>query len=156
MTAIMETIKAIRNMRAEVNAVPSKKTEVILHFTDKSLRAVFADNENYFKALASASQTTIWEDENSKPQNAMTAVVSGVEVYLPLAGLIDVEKETARLDKELKTLDKEVARLDKKLSNAGFLAKAPAEIVAKEQEKLKGYEEKREAVKQRLAYLATI
>ncbi|HIX84807.1 MAG TPA: valine--tRNA ligase, partial [Candidatus Megamonas gallistercoris] len=89
-------------------------------------------------------------------QNAMTAVVSGVEVYLPLAGLIDVEKETARLDKELKTLDKEVARLDKKLSNAGFLAKAPAEIVAKEQEKLKGYEEKREAVKQRLAYLATI
>lgn len=156
MTAIMETIKAIRNMRAEVNAAPSRKTEVILHFTDKSLQNVFTSNENYFKALASAAQVTEWEDENAKPQNAMTAVVSGVEVYLPLAGLIDVEKETARLDKELKTLDKEVARLDKKLSNAGFLAKAPADIVAKEQEKLKGYEEKREAVKQRLAYLATI
>ena len=86
----------------------------------------------------------------------MTAVVNGVEIYLPLAGLIDVEKETARLNKELATLDKEISRLDKKLSNAGFIAKAPADIVEKEKEKLKGYEEKREAVKQRLAYLATL
>lgn len=62
----------------------------------------------------------------------MTAVVNGVEIYLPLAGLIDVEKETARLNKELATLDKEVSRLDKKLSNAGFIAKAPADIVEKE------------------------
>ena len=86
----------------------------------------------------------------------MTAVVNGVEIYLPLAGLIDVEKETARLNKELATLDKEVSRLDKKLSNAGFIAKAPADIVEKEKEKIKGYEEKRKAEKQRLAYLATL
>ena len=156
MTTIMETIKAIRNMRAEVNAAPSKKTEVILHLSDESLTDVFAKNSGYLETLASAKNVTILAKDGAKPENAMTAVVNGVEIYLPLAGLIDVEKETARLNKELATLDKEVSRLDKKLSNAGFIAKAPADIVEKEKEKLKGYEEKREAVKQRLAYLATL
>ena len=156
MTTIMETIKAIRNMRAEVNAAPSKKTEVILHLSDESLTDVFAKNSGYLETLASAKNVTILAKDDAKPENAMTAVVNGVEIYLPLAGLIDVEKETARLNKELATLDKEVSRLDKKLSNAGFIAKAPADIVEKEREKLKGYEEKREAVKQRLAYLATL
>lgn len=156
MTTIMETIKAIRNMRAEVNAAPSKKTEVILHLSDESLTDVFAKNSGYLETLASAKNVTILVKDDAKPENAMTAVVNGVEIYLPLAGLIDVEKETARLNKELATLDKEVSRLDKKLSNAGFIAKAPADIVEKEKEKLKGYEEKREAVKQRLAYLATL
>ena len=156
MTTIMETIKAIRNMRAEVNAAPSKKTEVILHLSDESLTDVFAKNSGYLETLASAKNVTILAKDDAKPENAMTAVVNGVEIYLPLAGLIDVEKETARLNKELATLDKEVSRLDKKLSNAGFIAKAPADIVEKEKEKLKDYEEKREAVKQRLAYLATL
>ena len=156
MTTIMETIKAIRNMRAEVNAAPSKKTEVILHLSDESLTDVFTKNSGYLETLASAKNVTILAKDDAKPENAMTAVVNGVEIYLPLAGLIDVEKETARLNKELATLDKEVSRLDKKLSNAGFIAKAPADIVEKEKEKLKGYEEKREAVKQRLAYLATL
>lgn len=156
MTTIMETIKAIRNMRAEVNAAPSKKTEVILHLSDESLTDVFAKNSGYLETLASAKNVTILAKDDAKPENAMTAVVNGVEIYLPLAGLIDVEKEIARLNKELATLDKEVSRLDKKLSNAGFIAKAPADIVEKEKEKLKGYEEKREAVKQRLAYLATL
>ena len=86
----------------------------------------------------------------------MTGVVNGVEIYLPLKGLIDVEKETARLNKELATLDKEISRLEKKLGNQGFLAKAPAEVVAGEQEKLKGYQEKQNAVKERLAYLQNI
>ncbi len=156
MTAIMESIKAIRNMRAEVNAAPSKKTEVVLHFNDINLQKVFTNNEKYFMALASAEKLTVLPPDTQKPENAMTAVTNGVEIYLPLAGLIDIEKETARLNKELAVLDKEVLRLDKKLSNEGFLAKAPAAIVEKEKEKLKGYEEKREAVKQRLAYLAAL
>ena len=148
MTTIMETIKAIRNMRAEVNAAPSKKTEVILHLSDESLTDVFAKNSGYLETLASAKNVTILAKDDAKPENAMTAVVNGVEIYLPLAGLIDVEKETARLNKELATLDKEVSRLDKKLSNAGFLAKAPADIVEKENvdrdsliQELQSYEE---------------
>lgn len=156
MTAIMETIKAIRNMRAEVNAVPSKKTEVILHAGDEKLAGVFTRNENYLMTLASASKVTVLTGDAQKPENAMASVVNGVEVYLPLAELIDVEKETARLNKEIASLDKEVQRLEKKLGNAGFIAKAPADIVAKEREKLAGYEEKRAAVKERLTYLAKL
>ena len=156
MTAIMESIKTIRALRLEVNAAPGKKSEVILNFTDEKLREVFAANEGYLTVLAAAEPVTMLAAGAEKPENAMTGVVNGVEIYLPLKGLIDVEKETARLNKELETLDKEISRLEKKLGNQGFLAKAPAEVVAGEQEKLKGYQEKQNAVKERLAYLQNI
>ncbi|MCI6098507.1 MAG: valine--tRNA ligase [Selenomonadaceae bacterium] len=156
MTAIMESIKTIRALRLEVNAAPGKKSEVILNFTDEKLREVFAANEGYLTVLAAAEPVTMLAAGAEKPENAMTGVVNGVEIYLPLKGLIDVEKETARLNKELATLDKEISRLEKKLGNQGFLAKAPAEVVAGEQEKLKGYQEKQNAVKERLAYLQNI
>lgn len=156
MTAIMESIKTIRALRLEVNAAPGKKSEVILNFTDESLRQVFADNEGYLTVLAAAEPVTMLAAGSEKPENAMTGVVNGVEIYLPLKGLIDVDKEAARLNKEMATLEKEVSRLEKKLGNQGFLAKAPAEVVAGEQEKLKGYQEKQAAVKERLSYLATL
>ena len=156
MTAIMESIKTIRALRLEVNAAPGKKSEVILNFTDESLRQVFADNEGYLTVLAVAEPVTMLAAGSDKPENAMAGVVNGVEIYLPLKGLIDVDKEVARLNKEMATLEKEVSRLEKKLGNQGFLAKAPAEVVAGEQEKLKGYQEKQAAVKERLSYLATL
>ena len=156
MTAIMESIKTIRALRLEVNAAPGKKSEVILNFTDESLRQVFADNEGYLTVLAAAEPVTMLAAGSDKPENAMAGVVNGVEIYLPLKGLIDVDKEVARLNKEMATLEKEVSRLEKKLGNQGFLAKAPAEVVAGEQEKLKGYQEKQAAVKERLSYLATL
>lgn len=156
MTAVMDAIKAIRNMRAEVNAAPSRKSEVVLQIAEDHLRDMFAANTGYLTVLASALPVTIESMTAEKPANAMTAVVDGIEIYLPLKGLIDVAKETERLNKELETLDKEIKRLVGKLSNAGFIAKAPADVVEKEREKQQGYEEKRAAVKERLAYLATL
>ncbi|WP_196599800.1 valine--tRNA ligase [Pectinatus frisingensis] len=156
MTAIMDAIKAIRNIRAQVNAVPGKKSEVILHFSDAGLIGEFEKNQSYLTTLAAAEPVTIWRNSADKPGNAMTAVVDGVEIYLPMAGLIDVQKETARLNKEIEHLNKEIERLSKKLSNRGFLAKAPAEIVEKEREKQKGYTEKKNAVEERLSYLADL
>ena len=73
-----------------------------------------------------------------------------------LKGLIDVDKETARLTKELEKLDKEISRLAKKLGNEGFLAKAPADVVAGEKEKLAGYEEKKKSVEGRMQDLAKL
>ncbi|MBR1697797.1 MAG: class I tRNA ligase family protein, partial [Anaerovibrio sp.] len=156
MTTIMETIKTIRALRLEVNAAPSKKSEVVLNFTDESLRQVFADNEGYLTVLASAEPVTHMAAGAEKPENAMAGVVNGVEIFLPLKDLIDVEKETARLNGEMAKLEKEISRLDKKLSNQGFLAKAPADVVAGEKEKLAGYQEKMDAVKARLEDLAAI
>jgi valyl-tRNA synthetase len=156
MTAIMETIKNVRNMRAEVNAAPGKKSEVILHFADEDLRGVFAVNEGYLTVLAAAQPVTLLAADDAKPENAMASVVKGVEIYLPFKGLIDVEKETARLNKELDNLEKEIKRVTGKLSNQGFLAKAPAEVVEKEREKQKGFEEKKAAVEERIQYLAAL
>ena len=156
MTTIMEAIKTIRALRLEVNAAPSKKSEVVLNFTDESLRQVFADNEGYLTVLASAEPVTHMAAGAEKPENAMAGVVNGVEIFLPLKDLIDVEKETARLNGEMAKLEKEISRLDKKLSNQGFLAKAPADVVAGEKEKLAGYQEKMDAVKARLEDLAAI
>ena len=156
MTTIMETIKIIRALRLEVNAAPSKKSEVVLNFTDESLRQVFADNEGYLTVLASAEPVTHMAAGAEKPENAMAGVVNGVEIFLPLKDLIDVEKETARLNGEMAKLEKEISRLDKKLSNQGFLAKAPADVVAGEKEKLAGYQEKMDAVKARLEDLAKL
>ena len=156
MTTIMEAIKTIRALRLEVNAAPSKKSEVVLNFTDESLRQVFADNEGYLTVLASAEPVTHMAAGAEKPENAMAGVVNGVEIFLPLKDLIDVEKETARLKGEMAKLEKEISRLDKKLSNQGFLAKAPADVVAGEKEKLAGYQEKMDAVKARLEDLAKL
>ena len=156
MTAIMETIKTVRNMRAEVGAAPSKKSELILSVADEALRAVFTENQAYLDKLASSEPITILPAGAGKPENAMAGVVSGVEIYLPLKGLIDVEKETARLQKEQEKLQKEIKRLTGKLSNEGFLAKAPEQVVAAEREKLAGYEEKLKAVESRIADLAKL
>lgn len=156
MTALMETIKAIRNMRAEVNAAPGKKSEAILHFADAAGQTVFRENEGYIKALADADPVTILPADAAKPENALTAVAGGVEIYLPLKGLIDVEKEKARLAKEQDTLEKEIARTEGKLANEKFVSKAPADVVEKERAKLKEYEDKKQIVAERLRYLAAL
>jgi valyl-tRNA synthetase len=154
MTLMMETIKAIRNMRAEVNVPPGKRSEVILQVSAEA-KTLFTENDQYLKTLA-AAEPVIGSIQADKPENAMTAVVSGVEIYLPLRGLIDVEKETARLNKELETLDKELARIAGKLANAGFVAKAPAAVIERERAKELEYKEKQAAINERLAYLAKL
>jgi valyl-tRNA synthetase len=156
MTAVMETIKAVRNMRAEVNAAPSKKSEVIIQCANDKIKAVFKENEGYLAKLAAAEPVTLLSKDAAKPENAMAAVVGNIEVYLPLKGLIDVEKETARLNKELATLDKELARVNGKLSNEGFVKKAPAAVIEKEQAKKQEFQEKRAAIEERLSYLKTL
>ena len=156
MAVIMEVIKAIRNMRAEVNAAPGKKSEAILHFSDAAQQAVFTANDGYLHALAEADPVTILSLTAERPENAMTAAAGGVEIYLPLKGLIDVEKETARLSKELDGLTKEIARTEGKLANEKFVTKAPVTVVAKEREKLQDYEEKKRVVEERLRYLTTL
>jgi len=155
MTAIMEAIKGIRNMRAEVNAVPSRKVPATVIVVPELLEVV-QKNAAYVELLGNVSELTILPAGSPKPENAMASVNTGIEVYLPLKGLIDVAAETARLNKELTGLEKDMARTSGKLKNKGFLAKAPADVVAKEQEKLTEFTTKVTAIKERLAYLQTI
>jgi valyl-tRNA synthetase len=155
MNAIMDSIKAIRNMRAEVNANPGKKIPAIM-LVSEDLREVVAHNDSYIKLLGGIDNLELRPLNGEKPENAMAAVVTGIEVYLPLAGLIDVEKETQRLSKELAAMEKELQRAGGKLNNAGFLAKAPEDVIAKERAKYEELSGKIEAVKKRMAYLAEL
>lgn len=155
MNAIMDSIKAIRNMRAEVNANPGKKIPAIM-LVSEDLREVVAHNDSYIKLLGGIDNLELRPLNGEKPENAMAAVVTGIEVYLPLAGLIDVEKETQRLSKELAAMEKDLQRAGGKLSNAGFLAKAPEDVIAKERAKYEELSGKIEAVKKRMAYLAEL
>lgn len=155
MNAIMDSIKAIRNMRAKVNANPGKKIPAIM-LVSEDLREVVAHNDSYIKLLGGIDNLELRPLNGEKPENAMAAVVTGIEVYLPLAGLIDVEKETQRLSKELAAMEKDLQRAGGKLNNAGFLAKAPEDVIAKERAKYEELSGKIEAVKKRMAYLAEL
>ena len=156
MTAIMEVIKVTRNPRAELGTPPGKKSALLLRVRDAALGDVFAAHTDYFHALASASEVIFLAEDAPDPENVVTGALAGAAVYLPLAGLIDVEKETARLTKERDNLEKEIARLSGKLANEGFTSKAPAAVVAAEREKLAGYEEKIALLRTRLADLAKL
>lgn len=156
MELMMEVIKAIRNMRAELNVAPGKKSPALLQMANDELATLFNGNCGYLKTLAAVDELTIGRLDDAKPEHAMTAVANGVEIYLPLSGLIDVPKETQRLQKELDSLQKEIARVEGKLSNAGFLAKAPADVVEKEKVKADEYKEKYQSIQERVAYLASL
>lgn len=155
MNAIMEAIKSVREMRAQVNANPGKKVPAILLIEDE-LRGVITDNAAYIKLLANVEPLEIKEFTAEKPENAMASVNAGVEVYLPLNGLIDVEMENARLNKELKNLEKEMKRVSGKLNNKNFLAKAPEAVIAKEKAKEEEFTAKIQSINERLEYLKTI
>ncbi|KIL40328.1 valine--tRNA ligase [Gordoniibacillus kamchatkensis] len=152
MELLMELIRAVRNIRAEVNVPMSKKVELLVKpSTDDALR-ILARNEEYVQRFAGTSKLVI-DSALAAPDKAMTAVVTGAELFLPLAGLIDISQEVARLEKELQTLNGEVERIEKKLANEGFVAKAPQKVIDEEKAKLADYADKRDKVIARIGEL---
>lgn len=153
MDTIMEVVKAIRNLRSEMNVPPGKKAEVLLMAQDEAIKETLTFGKDYITNMGVVSDLSIILSSSEKPEEAITALVSGIEIFLPLKGLIDLEKELARLQKEADSLDKEISRLEGKLNNPGFLSKAPVDVVEKEKAKLEDYENKKEMVKARISSL---
>ncbi|USG64142.1 valine--tRNA ligase [Brevibacillus ruminantium] len=152
MDLLVEVIRNVRNIRAEVNVPMSKKIELLIKPGDEATLARLKRGEEYLIRFCNPERLEISEQLQT-PDKAMSAVVSGAELFLPLAGLIDLEQEVKRLEKELATLHSEVERIEKKLNNPGFMAKAPEKVVAEERAKMAGYMEKRDKVKARLSEL---
>ena len=150
MNAIMETIKTIRNLRAEIGVQPKKQSEVILNVTDESLKETIKSNEIYLNKLAAAEPVKFLNANDPKPEHALSGVVEGVEIFLPLAGLIDVEKEVARLNKELDKLKKGIESTEAKLKNERFISKAPENVVQAERDKLAAAQEKITSIEARI------
>lgn len=149
MNLIMDVIRAIRNLRSEMNVPLGKKAPVLIAAHDQDYLATLTTAKSFIQTLASVNELSL-SLEKEKIEQSVSAVVKGLEIYLPLKGLIDLDKEIARTNKELNKVDKEIERLEKKLNNPGFLNKAPQEIVAKEKEKLATYEANKEVLLNRL------
>ncbi len=150
MEQIMEGIRSIRNIRAEMNVVPSKKAKVIIVASDTEAYTVMQQGLEYFYTLANASEVVLLNEKKNIPQDAMSAVITGAEIYMPLEELIDFEKEIERLQKEKEKLEKELKRVNGKLSNKGFLSKAPEKVVEEEKEKKINYQQMMQKVIERL------
>ncbi|HAA43317.1 MAG TPA: valine--tRNA ligase, partial [Ruminiclostridium sp.] len=150
MQLIMNIIKSIRNIRAEMNVPPSRKATAIFVAPAIREQEILKEGEGFFKTLGYSSEIIIQPDKSGIPSDAVTSVLAGVEVFIPLEDLIDIEKEIERLEKEKENLEKELDRVNKKLSNEGFISKAPEKVVNAEREKKEKYQEMYEKVLERL------
>ena len=149
MELTMEGIRNIRNARAEMDVPPSKKAKVIIIPTEEKLPAIEA-GKDYFITLASASEVQIQMNEDNIPEDAVSVVIDGVKIFIPLDELVDFNKELDRLNKEKAKIESEIKRVNGKLSNQGFVSKAPEKLVNEEKAKKEKYEEMLKSVLERL------
>ncbi len=152
MKLLMDIIRSVRNIRAEVNTPMSKKVPLFISAKDAATVAVLEANKAYLEKFCNPESLTIGEGLEA-PDQSMTAVVTGAELFLPLVGLINLEEEINRLEKELEKWAKEVKLVTGKLSNEKFVSKAPEALVNAEREKLADYEDKHAVVLKRLEEL---
>ncbi len=149
MERIMNAIRNIRNVRAEMDVAPSRKAKLIV-VAEEKVSKLLTDNKAYMESLASASEVEAVADKSEVPEDAVSVVIDGGEIFLPLEELIDFDKELDRLNKEKTKLEKEVDRVNKKLNNQGFLAKAPDSLVQVERDKKDKYEDMLKTVLDRI------
>ncbi|GGM27229.1 valine--tRNA ligase [Paraliobacillus quinghaiensis] len=152
MKRLVAIIRSVRNIRAEVDTPMSKQIELVVQANDTDIEGQLEANRHYLERFCNTSELTI-ATKVEVPEKAMSAVVTGADLYLPLEGLIDTEKEIARLQTELEKLNKEVERVQKKLGNEKFVSKAPEKVVAEEKQKEKDYLDKRAKVEERIKEL---
>ena len=136
MALMMETVRAARNLRSQFSIPPGKKADLVLYAGDSDAASKLEECLEYITILATAEKVEIGDTRGEKPRQAVSAVVTGAEIYMPLAGLVDMQAEKARLQKEGDKTRAEIRGLEGKLANDGFRAKAPAEVIAKEEERL--------------------
>ena len=150
---IKEAVRAIRNVRTQMNVPPSRKAQVFVVSEEDKIRALFARDSLFFASLAHAGEVHVQENRDGIGEDAVSAVIHKAVLYMPLAELVDIEKETERLLKEKERLTKELARVNGMLGNEKFISRAPQAKIDEEKGKLKKYSEMMEQVQERLAQL---
>lgn len=150
--SLQDLIVAVRNIRSEANAPMSTAIDLLIKTNDDNLIRIFNDNADYINRFAHPKSLTIAADVQA-PDLAMSQVITGAEIYVPLAELIDIDDEIARLEGETKKFSGEVKRAQGKLSNEKFVNAAPEAVVAAEREKLADWQAKLAATQERLTSL---
>lgn len=152
MNHLIDLIKAVRNIRNEAGAPMSSPVDLLIKVDSKDLGTVFENNKEYIERFCHPSALEIGTDIEA-PKLALSAIITGAEVYIPMAELVDLDEEKAKLAKEIDSLAKEVQRSEKKLGNERFVANAPEAVVAEERAKQTEWEQKLQAAKDRLLSL---
>jgi valyl-tRNA synthetase len=145
MDYLMGVVRAIRNLRAELNCPPAKQIKVIFHGSGGDLAFLRAQMA-YLRALARVGSADYLASED-RPKGAATAVVGSTEIYLPIDDLLDLDEERARLTKEIAKINDEITRTQEKLANPEFVNKAKPAVIQKEREKAIQHEEKLRTLK---------
>ncbi len=135
MEGVMEVIRTVRNLRAEMNVAPGRRATLLLK-PHEGWKDALTAVEGYFRRLAFASAVEILPADAPNPEKSASAVTGPCELFMPLGELVDVEKEIARLQKDKKNVEGEIARAQGKLNNQGFVSKAPAHLIEQEKQKL--------------------
>ena len=150
---VKELVKGIRNLRTEMDVPPSRKAKVFIISEDKALCETFESMKKTYQNLISASEVDVQSDKAGIGEDAVSVVIPGAVVYMPLEDLVDMEKEKERLLKEEERLKKELARSHGMLNNEKFVSKAPAAKIQEEKDKLAKYEQMMATVQERLAQM---
>ena len=150
---VKELVKGIRNLRTEMDVPPSRKAKVFIVSEDKALCETFESMKKTYQNLISASEIDVQSDKSGIGEDAVSVVIPGAVVYMPLEDLVDMEKEKERLLKEEERLKKELARSHGMLNNEKFVSKAPAAKIQEEKDKLAKYEQMMATVQERLAQM---
>ncbi|RHV34449.1 valine--tRNA ligase [Coprococcus sp. OM04-5BH] len=150
---IKAAVRAIRNLRTGMNVPPSKKASVYVVSEKSEIRDRFEASKNFFATLGYANAVYVQEDKTGIDANAVSTVIHDAVLYIPLAELVDIDKEIERLKGEVKKLDGEIKRASGMLANPKFVDKAPAAKVEEERAKLAKYTEMKSQVEERLSQL---
>lgn len=153
MEKVKELVRGIRNLRTDMDVPPSRKAKVFIVSEDADVCDTFTTMQASYMNLISANAVVIAKDKIGIAEDAVSVVIPGAVVYMPLEDLVDMEKEKERLLKEQDRLAKELARSNGMLKNEKFVSKAPQEKIQEEKDKLAKYEQMMEQVKERLAQM---
>ena len=135
MEGIMEIVRTIRNMRSEMNVAPGRRASLLVK-PHEGWNEALSGAEGYFTRLAFVNHYTVLSSDAPAPEKSATAVTEACELFMPLGELVDIEKELARLNKDLQNVENDINRSNGKLSNQGFVSKAPAALIEQEKNKL--------------------
>ncbi|MDR2395475.1 MAG: valine--tRNA ligase [Endomicrobium sp.] len=152
MKSLQEIIISLRTIRSEMNISPACQIEALFNVLDENKEKVVKENESYIKHLAKISSITFAKNI-ARPKNSAIAITNGFEIFLPLEGLIDIEKERQRLSKELALAKQEIERVNIKLQNDNFIKRAPSSEVEKIKSKLNEANVKLEKINENLKSL---
>ncbi len=150
---IKEMVTGVRNVRTQMDVPPSRKAKLIIVSDSADVRKTFEDNGEIYVNLAYTNGFEVRADKSDVPEDAVSVVIPGAVVYIPLSDLVDIAKERERLIKEKDRLTKELERSEKMLSNEKFISKAPADKVQEEKDKQEKYRKLMADVEERLKSL---